>query len=76
MENLEEISNLDKNKLASFLGMLATLQSGDISSKLHKMAKESKYQSIISNKSSGKYGKVPDKWGTLFKTAIKNKKGK
>lgn len=67
MENLEEISNLDKNKLASFLGMLATLQSGDISSKLHKMAKESKYQSIISKNSSGKYGTMPQRLETLVR---------
>lgn len=67
MENLEEISDLSKNKLATFLGMLATLQSGDVSSKLHDMANKSKYQTMSKKVSSGKYGKMSPKLEKLVR---------
>lgn len=71
MKTLEE--NLDKfsrNKLASFLGMVGTLQSGDLSSKFRDMAKKS-YQV---NKPVPSVGKLTPKQIELIKRVTNKRK--
>jgi hypothetical protein len=75
MKQIEEnLDKLSRNKLASFLGMIGTSQSGDISSKLHDMAKKSGYQEKINKSTKGKYSSLTPELERMVKAALNKRK--
>lgn len=70
----ENLDKLSRNRLASLLGMLGTAQSGDVSSKLHVMAKNSGYQEKINKSTKGKYSSLTPKIERIVKAALNKRK--
>lgn len=70
----ENLDKLSKNNLAAFAAMVAQLQSGDVASKLHNMAKVSQYQDPEKPSSTeGKYGSLTPKQIEMIQNALKKR---
>ena len=66
----ENLDKLSRNRIASFLGMIGTSQSGDVASKLRGMARTSAYQEPNKPASTkGKYGLTPQQI-KMFRMAL------